>query len=150
MLAELWYENNEGTRWLVPEKGPIEPPEGFRYQHSQFACEVKHMVLDCSGGKSERLAEVTATYSPDLVLALTRPTFLERLRQFISYGRFEPRREFREAVLIAVTSCERCVNVIAHRVGLTWGYEKGSLSWHLSGTQCEFCVSEPPPHARIR
>ena len=44
-----------------------------------------------------------------------------------------------EAIIIAATSCERCMNVLALKYGLNWGYEEGSEEWEKVGTSCQFC-----------
>jgi 2'-5' RNA ligase len=51
-----------------------------------------------------------------------------------------------QAIMVAAKACERCMNVLAHEVGLDWGYEHGSEEWMRANTQCDFCkpVSERP------
>lgn len=44
-----------------------------------------------------------------------------------------------QAILIAATSCERCMNSLAHKYGLTWGYPEYSDEWKEAKTSCEFC-----------
>jgi hypothetical protein len=44
-----------------------------------------------------------------------------------------------EAIIIAARSCERCMNALAHKYGLDWGYEEGSEEWKKCGTSCDFC-----------
>ena len=44
-----------------------------------------------------------------------------------------------EAIIIAAKSCERCMNVLANKYGLDWGYDEGSEKWNKCGTSCEFC-----------
>lgn len=48
----------------------------------------------------------------------------------------------REAILISATSCERCMNALAHKYGLDWGYEEYSEEWQKCGTSCQFCKGE--------
>ncbi|MCX8132107.1 MAG: hypothetical protein N3I35_18660 [Clostridia bacterium] len=45
-----------------------------------------------------------------------------------------------EAIIIAATSCERCMNALAHKYGLNWGYEEYSEEWQKCGTSCIFCI----------
>ena len=44
-----------------------------------------------------------------------------------------------EAIIISATSCERCMNSLAHKYGLDWGYEEYSEEWQKTGTSCSFC-----------
>jgi hypothetical protein len=43
------------------------------------------------------------------------------------------------AMLLVGISCERCLNAMAHRAGLKWGYPKGGKEWRASRTCCELC-----------
>jgi len=43
-----------------------------------------------------------------------------------------------ESIIIAATSCERCMNVLRNKYGLD-GYEEYSEEWHKAGTSCKFC-----------
>ena len=43
------------------------------------------------------------------------------------------------SITIAATSCERCMNVLAHKYELEWGYEEGSEDWKKTNTSCQFC-----------
>lgn len=45
-----------------------------------------------------------------------------------------------ESIIIAASSCERCMNSLAHKYGLDWGYEERSEEWEKCGTVCQFCV----------
>jgi 2'-5' RNA ligase len=51
-----------------------------------------------------------------------------------------------QAIMVVAKACERCMNVLAHEVGLDWGYEHGSEEWKRSNTKCDFCCpgSERP------
>jgi hypothetical protein len=44
-----------------------------------------------------------------------------------------------EAIIIAARSCERCMNSLAYKYGLSWGYEEYSEEWQKCGTSCKFC-----------
>jgi len=43
------------------------------------------------------------------------------------------------AIIVAATSCERCMNTLAYECGLDWGYQEGSEDWEKCGTSCRFC-----------
>lgn len=47
-----------------------------------------------------------------------------------------------QAIMIAVTACERCMNSLAHAVGLDWGYPEFSEDWQKCGTSCDLCEDE--------
>lgn len=63
-----------------------------------------------------------ATWSEDLVMAMAKS------------GDYT----LKESILIAATSCERCMNVLRNKYGLD-GYEEYSEEWQKCGTSCEFC-----------
>jgi hypothetical protein len=44
-----------------------------------------------------------------------------------------------EAIIISAISCERCMNALAYKYGLDWGYEEGREKWEKAGTSCQFC-----------
>ena len=88
-------------------------------------------------------------YRGDLVLAMTRPSLLERLRQVYRYGLPAiPWGNHGQAVLTAATACEACMNVLCYRHGLADGYPKGSDAWKRAGTSCELC--DPNFHKNTR
>ena len=47
-----------------------------------------------------------------------------------------------EAILISANACERCMNALAHKYGLDWGYEEYGEEWNKAGTSCKYCESE--------
>lgn len=48
----------------------------------------------------------------------------------------------RDAILVVANSCERCMNALAHKYGLKWGYPEFGDEWKKTGTSCEFCESD--------
>lgn len=48
-----------------------------------------------------------------------------------------------DAILIAANSCERCMNALAHKYGLKWGYPEFGEEWRKCGTECDFCKADP-------
>ena len=48
-----------------------------------------------------------------------------------------------EAIIIAANSCERCMNALAEKYGLKWGYKEFGEEWQKCNTSCEFCKSDP-------
>lgn len=47
-----------------------------------------------------------------------------------------------DAITIAACACERCMNILAHKYGLPWGYAGNSKDAKLAGTSCRFCKDE--------
>lgn len=125
-LLTLWYENDKGEKFVpqnldCPDDMPIDK---YPYQVSQFPTELKTTYLRCYDGKSEEVAEGTSGWSEDLVLAMTNS------------GDYS----LSESILIAAQSCERCMNALAYKYGLDWGYPEGSEEWEKCGTSCDFCA----------
>lgn len=61
-LYALWYENEDGVRWVPDFSGPNPPdmaPEGFIYHHAEFPTRVVHDVL-----KMVQAAEVESCPHP--------------------------------------------------------------------------------------
>ena len=102
-----------------------------------------------SAGGSRTLLSGSCGYPGDLVLAMTRPSLLERARQVYRYGLPAiPWSDHGQAVLTAKTACEACLNVLCYRHGLADGYPKGSDAWQAAGTSCELC--DPDFHSRAQ
>ena len=78
------------------------------------------------GCGSREVASANSSWSEDLVLVIANS------------GDYS----LSEAIIIAATSCERCMNVLADKYGLDWGYEEGSEEWEKTGTSCQFCEEE--------
>ena len=98
----------------------------------------------CSSG-SRRVAGGTSSYPAALVLAMARPSVREIALSTIRYGWPERARELPHAILIAANACERCMNALAHRYGLRWGYREGGEEWGRCNTVCRFCDHWPAP-----
>lgn len=136
LLEQLYYldENMEP----VPSPEPFGIPKGARYQVSQFVCRLRTDYFDMVANR--RLASASMGYDAELVLAMVRPTWRERLVQLLRYGSFAPLFGYSMAVLKAAVCCERCGNSMRHRYGLGDGYRKGSAEWERCGTSCEQCM----------
>ena len=76
-----------------------------------------------TGGGSKTIVSFNSSWSEDLVLSIANS------------GDYS----LSEAIIIAATFCERCMNVLAYKYGLDWGYEEGSKEWQGVGTSCQFC-----------
>lgn len=118
----FWYENKAGDRWIPGSDHFIDGggvPDGFEYQWSSqpcclhdSCCTTKGPVMSGSSGWSE-----------DLVMAMANRGY-----------------RLSDAIMIAAHSCERCMNSLAFKFGLKWGYERGSAEWKHSNTSCDMCL----------
>jgi DNA topoisomerase I len=81
----------------------------------------------------------TSTWSDDLVLAMVRPSPEELAKAVERFGQ-EPRLlGMDDAILMAATSCERCLNGMLWRYGLDDGYPPYSPEWDKCRTSCLMC-----------
>jgi len=71
---------------------------------------------------SRSMGAMESGWSEDLALALVKEGF-----------------SLPNAIIVSATSCERCMNTLAHECGLEWGYKEGSEEWQKCGTECSFC-----------
>jgi len=135
----LWYEDRDGNYIPNPNED-LGAPKGAEVQVSRFPFQLttNYLALDEDGG-SHSIAVANSTYSPDFMLSMVRPTFFERAKQLLWYAWPARTYEPKMAVFLAAETCERCMNSLAHRHGLSWGYREGSDAWHLSGTTCDRC-----------
>ena len=76
------------------------------------------------GSNSHEVYSGTSSWPEDLALAIANSD------DYFSLS---------EAIIIAATSCERCMNALASEYGLDWGYEEGSEEWEKTNTSCQFC-----------
>lgn len=140
-LPQLWYENGDGERWVPGLLGADAQPPGFVYQHSRFANELQTVVLGIdSVGNSARLGAGSMSYIAALVLAMTRPTWRERMRQLLRSHRWQKTLSHAQAVLHAAVSCEGCMNVLLYEYGTLDGYARGSEGHVRARTSCELCT----------
>jgi len=90
---------------------------------------------------SKKIMSGNSSWPQDLVIALVRPSFKERIKSILRGYGWNKTYEMSKAILIAANSCERCVNSLSYRYGLSWGYKEHSSGWDKSGTTCDFCSS---------
>lgn len=129
-LVRLWYENEKGEKFIPDKDGYYSRIEnrksGFDYMRTQFPTQLHDNCLrikDGKGGGSQDVFHGEKGWLADLVLAMTNS------------GDYE----LWQSILIAANSCERCMNTLAHKYGLKWGYAEFSSEWNQCGTQCDFC-----------
>lgn len=138
---KLWYENALGD-CFVPKLGESHlAPEPYIFQKSRFPAILRESTLLVRNGRSTTVVATEFTYSSELVLALCRPLHREQEKQLARYGSVMLPLDFDHAVIAAV-SCERCINALAHRAGLDWGYAVGSREWVEARTGCKLCQVE--------
>lgn len=126
----LWYENKDGHRHIPhPDDFSVNPPDGFDYQRSNFPCTLEDSVLRLIRDETGRVTRSEAVmtghcgWSEHLVLAMANS------------GKYR----LSEAILVVATSCERCMNALAHAYGLDWGYPPDSEDYETCGTRCRIC-----------
>jgi hypothetical protein len=106
---------------------------------SRFPCQLTESCYsEDASGKSKMVMEGHQTWQPSLVLALVRPSRKEQVLAILRYGSLVPRQRMDQAILFSATCCSRCLNRMAHRVGLSWGYRAGSPE-DIANTSCEHC-----------
>lgn len=127
-LLTLWYENEKGDKYIPDLKDALHniPIDKYPYQVSQFPNVLRTTYLKCYDDKSEEVASGESSWSEDLVLAIANT------------GEYS----LSEAILIVVQSCERCMNALAHKYNIGWGYPEHSKEWNKCGTSCEFCKEQ--------
>ncbi len=136
-LEQLWYEDKD-RNWRLPDytdNAPDPVDDGYIYQHSRFSTQLTQRILrvdidDEGHRKSVDLGGFTSTYPDDLALAIANS------------GEYR----LRDAITIAGTSCERCLNALCWHYEVTKdgereGYPEGSEEWLKARTSCQFCES---------
>lgn len=135
-IPTLWYENEAGEQW-VPAEGSLDaPPPGFNYLHSRFPRMLREEVLRVGGGK---VMTADVSWPDDLVLAMVRPTAEELAVARSRHGSTPRILGMDDAILLAATSCERCLNALLWHYGTPDGYRKGSPEWLACPTSCAIC-----------
>lgn len=142
MTEQLYYEDENGN--YLPAGSMDNPydsiPPGAKYQIAQFARVLRTEWIGLrEDGTSGLVMAGNASWSGDLVLAMVRPTWKERLLQVVRYGYFAPVFDIDTAILKAALSCERCMNAMRHRHGIDDGYREDSEEWLRCNTRCSLC-----------
>lgn len=84
-----------------------------------------------------------STYNSEVVLALSRPSLKQKLYYTIRNKKKPKIYTLDEAIIIATTACERCVNTLAYQYGCSYGYPEMSDEWFRANTKCKFCAKMP-------
>ena len=88
---------------------------------------------------SRELLTGESTWPDDLVLAMVRPSVEEMALALERHGS-EPRLlGMNDAIILAATSCEKCLNALLWRYGCQDGYPPYSKQWDECGTKCSIC-----------
>ena len=123
LFTVLWYEDDDGNRYEMPEDGP-DHPEGSKYQYSRFPNTLHDSILELNDdGTSSEILRGESGFSSDLVTAMVRSNDWD----------------VGDAIMVAGQSCERCMNVLGNHYGLDWGYPVDSEEYRKSGTTCSMC-----------
>jgi len=150
-LKTLWYEDADGNI-LEHDNESYLCPKGAKFQNSMFPNIVRHNVLElikqedvdkcphpreninktygwidgiegrrCVG--SREIMSMSSSWPEDIVLSIANS------------GDYT----LKEAILICVKACERCLNVLAHKYKAGDGYSDDSEEYKQCGTSCQFC-----------
>ena len=128
-LKTLWFEDKDGNCVGEPYfKNEPTVPKKAVYQVTRFPTELTTTCLKLTPEEGEEIGSRkvysgTSSWPEDLVLAIANS------------GDYS----LSASIIIAATSCERCMNVLAHKYGLDWGYAEGSEEWRKTNTSCQFC-----------
>lgn len=96
------------------------------------------------GSTTKNIFSGGSTYPQDLVVALVNPFLKQWLKAFVRNKFRSPTRyTLNYAIKIAGNNCERCMNALAYKYGLDWGYKEESDEWYRSRTVCRFCEHMP-------
>ena len=126
---------------VVKDHGLIAGLEGRICQHcggTQTKSTGTPWPAEWMAGGSKTVLRAESSYPSDLVLAMVRPS-TEEIQVALERGHTIQPIDYMRAVLIAASSCERCMNVLMYRHGLDDGYEEGSDQWKRANTRCEMC-----------
>lgn len=143
-----WYENAAGRRF-VPTAEESRPPDDFDVMHSLDA-HVEHVAYKYEDGDTSVIGAVTSNWDDRLVFAMATSTPYVTRAEESALG-FPPdvRGKFtlRQAILIAATACERCVNALSWYFGVTdgvdrVGYPAGGDEFNECTTRCHFCATD--------
>lgn len=135
----LWYEDKEENRFPVCEdeiRGISKPPSvtSFPYCLARFPTSIVTTIYkrrkDGSYGTVDRVGESSSSVPGDLAVLMV----MASKKQDGKFG-----MSLDHALVIASTACERCMNILAHKHGLPWGYAEGSLAAEKCKTSCELC-----------
>jgi hypothetical protein len=125
-IVYLWYENEQGDKWVPPKGycGSPKPPAGFIYQRSQFPFSVHEVMLRCYEDKSVEVCSGNSSWPENLVLAMTNSG---------DYGLYQ-------AIFVAANACSRCLNALSFTyLGSEEGFSEDSEEYKYSNTRCEWC-----------
>jgi len=130
------------TNWLkIVQADEVEacdhPEDWIRVDHGLIDGVEGQTCDKCGGYRSRKVGEEwpkweaygskdfmsgSSGWSEDLALALVKEGFT-----------------LQNAIIVAASACERCMNVLAHECGLDWGYPEGSEDYNKCGTSCALC-----------
>jgi hypothetical protein len=137
-LANLWWENKNREKFIPTENQIVElinpDPKQWPYAYSRFPTQIvttcyRRREHDGGYGSNDVLFRSNSGCSSELVLALCRNLDPDNAKP----------QTLSNALIIASTACERCMNIMAFECGLEWGYPANSDSARKAGTSCELC-----------
>ena len=153
-LKTLWYQDMEGNMIDFGKRVPTEDElEAYPYCHTCYPLQLTEKVSVYDYDYSR--------LSPLKKFFIKIPIFKKFVQKTLHKG-FIPIVEFnttynsgddvivamvnsgdytlKEAIMVYAKSCERCMNVLAHKyLNGTDGYEEYSEEWKSCNTICDFC-----------
>lgn len=131
-LAHIWFETEKGAKRPITDKeirngcfGPS--PKKYPYACVRFPTTISTSIYrrnkhGAYGGK-DKIVTMESGAPGDLAVALV-----------INHS-----MRLDDALAIASTACERCMNILAYDNGLKWGYSHKSKEADKANTSCELC-----------
>lgn len=147
-----WYEDGEGNildlgnRVITEEEKEVyyihrtcfpcrltESTKIYDYDYSRLS-PIKQMLIRIPFFKKIIQKKLTKTYMPAIEFHTTFND--DVIMAMVNSGDYT----LGEAIVLWCTSCERCMNVLAHKyLNGTDGYEEYSEEWKRCNTVCDFC-----------
>jgi hypothetical protein len=128
VIPTLWYENEEGDRWLPTDEDIMDCCTKRPFTHE---IQVSRFPRNLQTGYTKENVGTICAFNSSWNAKLATNMVLAGV-------------PIEEAILRAGVACERCMNALGHAYGVQWGGEDGgypenSKEYQNSNTRCEFC-----------
>src|SRR6266481_559025 len=143
-LPVMWFENEKGDKisFMYEGKPPTEEMpdiKDYPYAHMRMNAIIRDDIFkrDKTGDDGDNIiGSRQRGFNGDLALSLANNSNLK----------------LSEAIAFCATCCERCMNLLANKLGLSWGYTPDSEDAKKVNTSCEVCpqVAELFPKDSIK
>jgi len=130
----MWFEDEKGNKIECDCSEPYGPwPSVEEYP---FAC-VRNL-LEVRTSMYNRRSD--GLYGGTDLISVYNQSAPESLVLALALGANNQKKyNLSDAIAIAGNCCEGCMNVLADRYGLDWGYKEGSEEHLRCGTRCNIC-----------